>query len=197
MLMYKLNRRGPWACLSKKLSTHEKISWALIYVVPALYDPKKSTTVSADAPTQESLTKTFQSVSITASAARTAKSSPLFKQLNIMHFNKARDYKTAILIKRVISTNTPYHSSILSFPSRNTRHANNNNLNLPKISNVYGCRSLPFIGTKIWNSLPPTIKYMTQNEQSIKTYMMSDTYSSPSWKFALQHIIRIFPWYLA
>lgn len=50
-----------------------------------------------------------RAVRIIASAARTAQSSPIFKQLNIMHFNKARDYKTAILIKRVISTNTPYH----------------------------------------------------------------------------------------
>lgn len=121
-----------------------------------------------------------RAVRIIASEPRTAPSSPIFKELNIMRFNQARDYKTALLVKRVICTNTPYHSSILSFPSRNTRHANNNNLNLPKISNVYGRRSLPFVGTKLWNRLPHTIKVLTQNEKSIKTYIMSDTYSSPS-----------------
>lgn len=82
---------------------------------------------------------------IIVSAPRTAPSSPIFKELNIMRFIQARDHKLAILVKRVIYMNTPYHSSILSFPNRNTRHANNSNLNLPKISNTYGRPSLPFV----------------------------------------------------
>lgn len=140
---------------------------------------------------------TKRAMRIIAPAARTAKSSPIFRELNIMPFSRARDYKTAVLVKRLICTNTPYHSSILSFPSRNTRHANDNKLNLPKISYAYGPRSLPFTGMKIWNSLPPAIKCTAQNEQSIKTYIMSDTYSSPSWNFVMLHIIvRIFLRYL-
>lgn len=117
---------------------------------------------------------------IMVSAPRTSPSAPIFNELNIMPFNIVRDYKTAVLVNRVLTLNTPYPSSVFLLPLRDTRHAWHNNLNLPKVYNVYGRRLISFIGAKIWNQLPMDIKCVANFSLLLKKYLFSDCYTSPN-----------------
>lgn len=115
-----------------------------------------------------------------ASASRTSPSAPIFDELSIMPFNLVRDYKTALLVNRVLTLNTPYPSSVFLLPLRDTRHACHNNLNLPKVYNVYGRRLISFIGSKVWNQLPLDIKSVPNFALSLKKYLLSKCYTSPN-----------------
>lgn len=109
-----------------------------------------------------------RAVRIIASATKDAPSAQLFAQLNIMPLIQARDYNTAILIHRILTTNKPDLSSIFIRPTRDTRQAEHNKFNLPKAHNVYGQRSLSFVGAKIWNEIPSLIRKLPNAIPSLK-----------------------------
>lgn len=115
-----------------------------------------------------------RALKIMLSVPRTSPSAPIFKELKIMPFEQVRDYKTAILVNRVLTTNTPYQSAVFTMPLRDTRHACNNNINFPKVHNVYGRRLISFIGAKVWNHLPMYIKSVPNFVPTLKKYILSE-----------------------
>lgn len=117
---------------------------------------------------------------IMVSAPRTSPPAPIFNELSVMPFNLVRDYKTAILVDKVLSLNTPYRSLIFSLPLRDTRHACHDNLNLPKVYNAYGRRLISFVGAKVWNHLPMDVKHVSNFALALKKYIFSENYTSPN-----------------
>lgn len=114
-----------------------------------------------------------------ASAPKNAPSTELFRNLNIMPFNVVRQYKSATLVHKIIYKNIPYHSSVLVKPRCNTRQAEQKNLNLPVVHNVYGRRSISYVGAKIWNNIPSSIKCLPNIAPSLKRLFLSESYQSP------------------
>lgn len=107
---------------------------------------------------------------IMAAVPRNESSAALFAEFNILPFDRVRDYSTAVIIHKTLTTNSPYHSSTLITPKRDTRHAEHKNLNLPIVHNVYGLRLLSFAGAKIWNNIPNAIKTLPNMLPSLKRY---------------------------
>lgn len=120
-----------------------------------------------------------RAIRIIAAAPIHASAKHLFSELNILPINLARDHKTAILVQRILTQNTPYHSSIFNFPKRETRQLHYNNLNLPITYNAYGRRLISFIGAKIWNNISCNIKLATNFVLSLKRFISSEVYNSP------------------
>lgn len=114
-----------------------------------------------------------------ASAPKNAPSTEIFRNLNIMPFNMARQYKSATLVHKIMNKNVPLHSSVLIKPRGHTRQAEQLNLNLPIVHNVYGRRTVSFVGAKIWNSIPTLIKCLPNMTQSLRKLFLSGSYQSP------------------
>lgn len=111
-----------------------------------------------------------RAIRILAGAPRNQPSAVLFTEFNILPFDRVRDFNTAVIIHKILTTNNPYHSSTLITPKRDTRQADHKNLNLPIVHNVYGQRLLSFIGAKIWNNIPNSIKTIPNMLPSLKHY---------------------------
>lgn len=96
--------------------------------------------------------------------------------LNIIPFNIVRQYKTAILVRKIMHNNVPFHASILLKPTGHTRQAEQQNLNLPIVRNVYGRRTIPFVAAKIWNGIPTINKCLPNMMQSLRKLFLSGSY---------------------
>lgn len=108
----------------------------------------------------------------------TAHSAPLFKQLEIMPFLLARDFKIACVTRNIISNNNPLPSSIFITPVRNTRTQSDHNFNIPPAHNCYGKRTLQYVGTKILNNIPPHVKQSQNFSSTLKKYVQSKELTS-------------------
>lgn len=102
-------------------------------------------------------------------SACTAHSAPLFKQLDIMPFLHARDYKIACVTQNKLSNNLL--SSIFITPLRNIRTLSGNNLNLPMVHNCYGIQTVQYIRAQIWNIMSLDIKQSQNFPSSFKKYV--------------------------
>ena len=96
-------------------------------------------------------------------------SEPLFKHLKIMTIHNIFKLRILNFVFKSLTKQCPtqFHTWFLQssrIHNHNTRSSDNNNLFIPQIrTTFYGKKSIKYMGPKIWNELPNTIKLIATN----------------------------------
>ena len=112
---------------------------------------------------------------------KTTHISPVLRSLHWLPIEKRVAFKILLLVYHTLNKSAPtYLQSILSpyVPARTLRSSTSNNLKIPRVKHSWGERSFSFIGPKLWNELPTSIRNIPSLDTfktSLKSHLFSQT----------------------